>query len=225
MINGVRFLMPLCAAALFCLPAGVSGSGDATAVGKLPPPQQTGTVSLEEALTARRSIRSFSGAGLREAELSQLLWAAQGVTDPSLGFRTAPSAGATFPLELYVVGPSGVFHYQPDSHTVKRLTADDRRGALAEAANGQEFIRKAGGNFVITAVPTRTSARYGARATRYVDMEAGHAAQNLLLQAVALGLGGVPVGAFNDQKVAALLGIDGKREVPLYIVPVGAPVE
>lgn len=185
----------------------------------LPPPRERGPVSLEEALRARRSRRSFGREPLTEAELSQLLWAASGVTSPE-GFRTAPSAGALYPLELYLATARGVERYEPAGHALIRTREGDPRAALRRAALSQEAVGQAPAVFVIAAVYRRTEVKYGERAARYVHLEAGHAAQNLLLQAVALHLGAVPVGAFDDRAVQRALGLPAEQE-PLYLIPVG----
>ena len=190
---------------------------------KLPEPRPSGEMSVEEALAARRSVRSYQDEALSLTELAQLLWAAQGIT-AHWGGRTAPSAGATYPLEVYaVVGEvtgleAGVFHYRPDGHLFVRRTAGDLRGELASAALGQEWVREAPVSLVIAARYERTTGRYGERGVRYVHIEVGHAGQNIYLQAEALGLGTVIVGAFDDQDVKTLLGIE---EEPLAIMPVG----
>jgi len=188
----------------------------------LPAPRREGVLSLEAALQRRRSIRSFTSETLATAQIGQLLWAAQGVTDPQ-GFRTAPSAGALYPLECYVVTATGAFHYEPARHRLQPRADNDLRGALAAAALGQEAVAAAPAVVVIAAVYERTARKYGNdRARRYATLEAGHAAQNVLLEAVALGLGGVPVGAFDDGEVARLLDL-GSGETPLYLIPVGHP--
>ncbi len=187
----------------------------------LPKPAQRSEVSLEEALTRRRSIREFREEGLTSTETSQLLWAAQGITDPR-GFRTAPSAGALYPLELYVATDEGVYHYLPQSHSLAMLSPEDMRLGLWEAGLIQDALREAAVIIIIAAVYARTEGKYGARAERYVRLEAGHAAQNILLQATALGLGAVPIGAFYDQKVQEVLALPSDHE-PLYLIPVGHP--
>jgi SagB-type dehydrogenase family enzyme len=187
----------------------------------LPSPRTDGDVSLEEALAERRSVRSFTDETLTLEEISQLLWAAQGIT-AEWGGRTAPSAGARYPLEIYVVTPDGLFHYLPDGHRVEALGTADLREPLAEAALGQTAVSNAPAVLVVTAVYARTEAKYGDRAERYVQLEAGHVAQNVLLQAVTLGLGGVPMGAFSDADVQGVLGLPADHE-PLYLIPVGHP--
>lgn len=189
----------------------------------LPKPRLKGEVSVEEALSRRRSIRSYTDRPLTLQAISQLCWAAQGITREETGFRTAPSAGATYPLELYVVWEKGVYRYDPRSHRLEARVAQDKRGDLAQAALGQRMVAQAPAVFVISAVYERTGRRYGRRAVRYVHMEAGHVGQNIALQAVALGLGSVPVGAFHDGDVAEVLELP-KDEAPLYIIPVGEPV-
>ncbi|HEX6230791.1 MAG TPA: SagB/ThcOx family dehydrogenase [Actinomycetota bacterium] len=198
-----------------------AASEEAIEVLELPAPRLGGEVSLEEALAARRSVRGFTDEPLALEDLSQLLWAAQGLT-ASWGGRTAPSAGALYPLELYLVARDGVSHYLPDGHRLEVLAEDDRRAALARAALGQEAVADAAAVVVIAGVYERTAQKYGDRAVRYVHMEAGHAAQNVLLQAVALGLGAVPIGAFEDRAVREALGLPTDHE-PLYLIPVGHP--
>lgn len=195
---------------------------DSLSVVTLPAPRRDGTVSLESALRRRRSVRSFTDAPLTAVEIGQLLWAAQGVTDPR-GSRTAPSAGALYPLECYVATPDALLHYMPNVHRLLAHVPGDQRGALAAAAYGQSAVADAAVVIVITAVYARTAEKYGEeRAFRYAAMEAGHAAQNVLLQAVALGLGAVPVGAFDDAQVGQLLRLD-MGEAPLYLIAVGHP--
>jgi SagB-type dehydrogenase family enzyme len=180
-------------------------------------------MSLEAALMARRSIRSFADTALPLQTIAQLFWSAQGETRP-WGGRTAPSAGALYPLELYAATTYGVLHYLPSGHQAEQWLEGDVRVALWASGLRQEALRQAPAVFVMTAVHGRTSAKYGDRAERYVKLEAGHAAQNLLLQAVALGLGAVPIGAFHDQDIASILGLP-PDEAPLYLIPVGHPAE
>ncbi|NJD26887.1 MAG: SagB/ThcOx family dehydrogenase [Chloroflexi bacterium] len=193
--------------------------GSAAGADALPSPMLHGQVSLEEALAARRSVREFAPAALTDAEIGQLLWAAQGVTSAD-GRRTAPSAGGTYPLELLAVTASGVHRYLPKTHSLRVVRSGDVRAELAEVALEQRFVADAPLVVVVAAVPSRTAARYGARAERYVALEAGHATQNLLLQAVALGLVAVPVGAFDDAAVAWVTGLDAGEQA-LYLVPIG----
>ena len=188
----------------------------------LPPPVLAGQMSLEEAIAGRRSVRQFTDQPLALGDISQLCWAAQGITDERRGFRASPSAGALFPIELYVVTAEGVDHYRPRGHRLERHLAGDQRRALQQAALGQKAIGEAAACVVITAVVERTARKYGGRAERYCFMEAGHVAQNVLLQATALHLGAVPVGAFEDEKVAAVLGLPKDRRV-LYLLPIGYP--
>lgn len=188
----------------------------------LPPPQTRGQVSLEEALSRRRSIRELTPDPLTRAEIGQLLWAAQGVTDAE-GRRTAPSAGGLYPLELYAVTGETVFHYLPATHAIRPVRDGDVRPRLRSAAYDQAPVGEAPLVVVVAAVPARTAAKYGVdRARRYVDLEAGHAAQNLLLEAVALGLAGVPIGAFDDGRVADALGLPAGEE-PRYLLAIGHP--
>nr|MBC7243936.1 SagB/ThcOx family dehydrogenase [Chloroflexota bacterium] len=189
----------------------------------LPPPRTKGPLSLEEALLRRRSVRMYRHSPLNWQDIAQLFWAAQGVTR-SWGGRTAPSAGALYPLELYAAKADGVYHYLPHGHSVEVTIQEDIRRALWAAGLYQEALAQASVIFIITAVYRRTQIKYGDRAERYVELEAGHAAQNLLLQAVALDLGAVVIGAFYDEAVASALHLPA-AEKPLYLIPVGVPAE
>jgi len=188
----------------------------------LPPPDCEGGIPLTAALARRRSVREFAQRALAPAEVGQLLWAAQGVTDARAGQRSSPSAGALYPLIVYAALADGLFRYVASGHLLEQVSARDLRRGLAAAALGQEEIAHAPCVLVLTAVFARTTRKYGERATRYVCMEAGHAAQNVLLTAAALDLAAYPVGAFADARVAELLGL-AHDETPLYLVPVGAP--
>jgi SagB-type dehydrogenase family enzyme len=188
---------------------------------RLPEPTLKGQMSVEETLARRRSVRQFDGKDLTMAQVGQLAWAAQGITDPATGHRTAPSAGALYPLELYLVKRDGAFRYVPRGHRLVPRSDKDLRGQLSQAALGQSSVREAPLDIVITGVYERTRVKYGDRAERYVHIEAGHVAQNIHLQAVALGLGSVSVGAFRDDEVAKVLNLP-TGETPLYIIPVGA---
>ena len=179
-------------------------------------------MSLTRAIQLRRSVRAYAAEPLTLAQIGQLAWAAQGNTDPGGGKRSAPSAGALYPIELYVLTAEGVFHYRPAGHVLRPLSWEDRREALAAACLGQASVRHAPAVFVLAAVPRRTAVRYGERATRYIAMEAGHIAQNLLLQAVALNLAAAPIGAMVDAQVDQVLELPA-GEQSLYVVPVGRP--
>ncbi len=193
--------------------------------GGLPQPRRSGPWSVEGALAERRSVREYTGEVLTRAELAQLLWAAQGVTGAE-GLRTAPSAGALYPLEVYVaVGAvedlaSGIYRYEPGRHALALVAVGDRRAELAAAALGQECVRDGAAVLALAAVYRRTTAKYGERGIRYAHMEVGHATQNVCLQAVALGLGTVVVGAFEDRDVKKVMGM-GNHEEPLCLMPVG----
>ena len=186
---------------------------------KLAEPNQSGSMSLEQAMAVRRSRRHFLPKSLTLEQIGQLVWAAQG-QDAGSRYRTAPSAGATYPLELFIVTEQGMFRYLPAKHSLEKLTGQDLRAALASAAWGQEFIQAAPLTLVFAAQFPRTTNRYGQRGVRYVYMEAGHAAQNVHLQAEALGLGSVAVGAFDDSSVSKVLSLPDYLE-PLYMVAVG----
>jgi len=194
---------------------------------RLPRPELQGKVSVEEALAQRRSIRRYKSEPLSLEQLSQILWAAQGITRGG-GYRTAPSAGATYPLELFaVLGSScvadleaGSYHYQVDNHALNRHQRGDFRKELGRAALGQNFVAQAPLSLVLCTIYPRTSYRYGRRGERYVHMEAGHVGQNVHLQVISLGLATVMIGAFDDEEVSQVLEL--KPEIkPLYIMPVG----
>jgi SagB-type dehydrogenase family enzyme len=189
---------------------------------QLPKPHTGGTLSLEQVIAQRRSVREFQPEPLRAEQIGQLCWAAQGITDPAHGYRAAPSAGALYPLELYLVTKDGLYHYLPQQHALEQLGAKDLRSDLARAALEQAWVGDAPLTMVITAVGRRTAAKYGQRAERYCLIEVGHAAQNVLLQAVALGLGAVPVGAYDDARVDRTLGLPADRRA-LYLIPIGKP--
>ena len=187
-------------------------------------------MSLEEAIARRRSIRHFTSEPLSLSQLSQILWTTQGITDISEGYRAAPSAGATYPLEILVACgkksinevDAGIYHYNIDNHSLTLHHSGDVRPELARAALDQEFIYEAPVDIIICAVYSRTLMRYGDRGERYVHIEVGHAGQNIYLQATALGLATVAIGAFHDERVREVLRLD-KQYKPLYIMPVGRP--
>lgn len=193
----------------------------------LPAPDRDGPISLEATLAKRRSVRDFAPGPLTTAEVAQLLWAGQGITGAG-GRRTAPSAGALYPLELIAaVGhvdavPAGVFRYDPNTHALARIGNSDRRQQLARAALSQAWVGDSAVIIAVVGVPRRTTAKYGERGRRYIYLEAGHAAQNICLQAVALGLAVTPIGAFRDDAVHDLLGL-GAEAQPIYLLPVGRP--
>jgi len=192
---------------------------------ELPGPKFDGPVPLEKALAQRRSVRSYQPIPLSLEEIGQLLWAAQGISS-SRGYRTAPSAGATYPLEMYISAVNvedlapGVYRYRPREHDLVSIADGGRRDELTRAALRQGAIQDAPAVFIVTAKYARTTGRYGEGGFRYVHMEAGHAAQNLCLQAVARGMGAVVIGAFRDREIRAALGLRSD-ETPLYVIPVG----
>ncbi len=192
---------------------------------KLMEPRRDGDVSIERTLQNRRSIREYTGEPLTLQEVSQLLWAAQGITDPR-GFRTAPSAGALYPLEVYlVVGDvqnleEGVYRYEPLEHELVKVLDGEKRAELSRAGLKQDWVKEAAIDIVFAGVYERTTVKYGERGVRYVHMEVGHAAQNLCLQATAMDLGIVTVGAFHDEQVKEVLNLQ-ENEQPLYIIPIG----
>lgn len=197
----------------------------------LPRPEVEGGPPLWEVIARRRSRRSYARTPLQLGMLSQLLWAAQGLSGATEGYelRTTPSAGALYPVETYVLVQSvagiepGVYHYDVRGHALERLAAGDPSVHASEAALGQRFTASANAVFVWTAVFGRSAWKYGERAYRYVYLDAGHIAQNVALAAVALGLGSCQIAALFDDEMNALLGIDGEAESVLYITAVGRP--
>ena len=193
----------------------------------LPAPRVTGEISVEQALARRRSSRHFAHAPLSLPAVSQLLWAAQGITHPD-GMRTAPSAGALYPLEVYLVAGAvtgldpGVYRYEPERHRLVLGLRGDVRVGIARAALRQDWISEAPAILVLGAVYERTARKYRERTARYVHIESGHAAQNVYLQAEALGLGTTIVGAFDDDDLSRVTGMS-QRVKPLAVLPVGRP--
>lgn len=188
---------------------------------RLPEPKVKGSVSIEETLHQRRSVRDYKKGSMSLEEVSQLLWAGSG---KNLYRRTAPSAGATYPLEIYLIAGEveglepGVYHYSITQHSLEKTREQDVRRGLCRAALEQRMIERAPINIIIAADYRRTTGHYGQRGMRYVHMEVGHVGQNVSLQAVALNMGTVMIGAFDDQRVKEILEIE---EEPLYILPVG----
>ncbi|MDI6698806.1 MAG: SagB/ThcOx family dehydrogenase [Candidatus Saccharicenans sp.] len=207
---------------------------------QLPEPRPDGPTSVEKALNQRQSVRSYLKQPLSLRDISQLIWAAQGITrktenlpgrwNPKYewqgGYRTAPSAGALYPLELYLVAgnveglESGVYKYLPRNHSLKRVMDGDRRTDIFSVALRQPSVQEAAALIVLTAVYERTSYKYGERAPRYVHMEAGAAAENVSLQGVSLGIGTVIIGAFQDADLKKVLQLPAD-ENPLIILPLG----
>lgn len=197
---------------------------------ELPRPQFQG-MPLEKALRGRRSVREFSNTALTQEQLSQLLFAAHGITATVNGraFFTAPSAGGTNPFEIYVLiqnvkglGP-GIYRYEPLKNALEIVALGDFRERIIASGRGQKWTDQAPAAFVLTAVFERTTEKYGERGLRYIDMEAGHICQNIHLQAVSLNLGSLSVGAFDEERLNELLGIDGKTQSVIYLCPVGVP--
>jgi SagB-type dehydrogenase family enzyme len=198
---------------------------------KLEPPKKEGGMPLWEAISHRRSIRNFSRKSVNKDALSQLLWASQGITHEAIGFefRAAPSAGALYPVETYVVVhnvegvDSGIYHYALRSHELERLKLGDFREAASSAALDQDMAYSAAAVFIWTAIFARSKWKYSERAYRYVYLDAGHIAQNLALAAVSLGLGTCQIGALYDDEVNSLIDVDGEEESVLYMTAVGHP--
>ena len=220
------FLRIALAAALLLTPAAIAAAQGASQAIPLPEARREGTMSLEAALWARRSIRDLKPDTLPLAAAAQLLWAAQGKNRPD-GHRTAPSAGATYPLEVYLVAGNveglapGVYRYRSATHDLVLSQAGDKRAELTAApARAPGWAANAPLLMVFAAVPDRVSRRFGARAERYVAIDVGHAAQNVYLQAAALGLGTTFMGGFNDSAMTRVLAAD---ERPMGVMPVGKP--
>lgn len=201
----------------------------------LPLPRKVSQLTVEEVILLRRSIREYTSEPVNLSDLAMILWAAYGITEPKWGLRASPSAGATYPLEIYVVIgergakysegflDKGVYKYEPHGHTLLLIKRGDYRRGLMDAALGQKWVGEAPLNIVICAVFERTTQVYGERGrARYVPMEAGHAGQNIYLIATALNYGAVVVGAFNDDLVTKTIG-SKPEEKPLYIIPIGVP--
>lgn len=193
---------------------------------QLPKPNYTSNTSIEEALNKRRSVRDFKKEPLSLAEVAQILWSAQGIIDKSDQLRTAPSAGALYPLEIYLSAANvkdlaaGVYKYNPQNHTLKKILAGDKRIEISNASLRQESIESSSALVIIAAIYERTSVKYGKRTERYVNMEVGHVGQNIYLQAVSLGLGTVMIGAFEDDKLKKALDLPAD-EFPLAVYPIG----
>ena len=187
----------------------------------LPSPDTHGSMPLESAMRLRRSARQFASTPVPMAVVGQLLWAGQGTTDAA-GRRTAPSAGGLYPLELYVVMADRTLHYLPEGHRVESRLDADVRPRLQDAALDQHAVGAAPAIIVIISVTDRMAAKYGAQARDFVSIEVGHAAQNMLLEATALGLSAVPIGGFNPATVATVLALPPNDDVR-YLLPVGYP--
>jgi SagB-type dehydrogenase family enzyme len=201
------------------------GAGDVVLI-ELPEPSRTGATSLEETLARRRSLRAFAPDPISLQSIGQLAWSAQGVTDPATGYRTAPSAGGTLPIEvdLLIHGvpglEDGVYRYHPAEHALRLRLAGDLREAVTASTMNQGFVRDAPVVMLVSGVAARINPRFGALSDRLIDMEVGHVGQNVSLQAVALGLGTVVVVAFREAELAAALQLaEGER--PIYLMPVG----
>lgn len=195
----------------------------------LPKPLTKGRISVEEAIFRRRSVRSYSFSSVSLEEVSQILWASQGITDNFNGFRTAPSAGATYPLEIYLVAlnirglPSGLYKYISKDHKLFSVFEKDSKSLSREiyySCLEQDSFLYCAGIVVITSVFERTMRRYGSIGERFVYMEVGHVSQNIYLQCVALGIGTVAVGAFDRVRLRSVLRLP-KEEEPLYLMPFG----
>jgi SagB-type dehydrogenase family enzyme len=228
-----KWIIPLIFPVLFAVAAGGLGQpspGSQRTANSipLPAPDLTG-MTVSQAIRNRRSVRHYAAVPLSVKELSQLLFAAQGITAErgDYALRAAPSAGALYPIELYAVIHNvadlspGLYHYRPSLHTLEPILVKDLRADLAACCLDQQFVGQAGVALVMTAIYDRTTRRYGDRGRRYVHMEAGHISQNIYLQATSLGLGSVVVGAFQDDALNELLQLKADEETALYVHPVG----
>ena len=193
---------------------------------ELPEPKFSSINSIEEVLHKRRSIRDYLDDPLSISDISQILWAAQGITDEKYGLRTAPSAGALYPLEIYIAVSNvndlnpGVYKYKPQNHTLKKIDGGDKRLDISNAALQQDAIENSSAIVIISAVYERTAIKYGSRAERYAHIEVGSVGQNIYLQSLSLGLGTVMIGAFKDEALKKVLALQ-KNENPLAIMPLG----
>lgn len=193
---------------------------------RLSEPVKKGDISLEEAISSRRSVRAYREEKIREKDISQLLWAAQGITDETTGFRTAPSAGALYPLEIYVAVSmvdgieAGLYKYNPSSHSLIFKKKGDIREDIYNVSLRQDSIKNAAAVIIYCAVFEKTAYRYGDRAAQYVYIETGHSAQNVYLQAAALNLGTVAIGAFDNDGIKKALDLPLQEE-PVYLMPIG----
>lgn len=221
----IRFLL---VASLF-YPLGCGKGADNPPAERLAEPPVTDLTNAEEngppifdVMAARRSVRSFTESPVTPEELARILWAGQGITDSKRGLRTTPSAGALYPIVLYVCDKSGVGRYEPKTESIATLSDADVKDKLTAATWGQSAVGEAPIVIVVVAKPEVTAAKYGARAERYCILEAGHVAQNIVLAAVALDLGAVTIGGFDDDSIRAVLNLEDSY-IPLYLIPVGHP--
>lgn len=201
-----------------------AGENLSSSIVTLPKPQTNGQYSLEEALAKRRSVNQFTEIPLALEQIGQLCWAGQGITDPNRGLRTAPSAGALYPIKLYVLLPDGLFIYDPARHELKLMIGGDLRNAVFNSSFNQRFIQKAPCIFIIAGNPKIIEAKYRNRGEKFTSLEAGHIAENIELQAVTLGLGSIPVGVFDAKTIAQICKMPETYEV-FYLMPIGHPVE
>ena len=191
----------------------------------LPAPRLDSDYSIERAIEHRRSIRNYNDESLLLSEASQLLWSAQGLTDDE-GLRAAPSAGALYPLELYLVAGNvqdlkpGIYRYLPEAHQLHRIKYGDMRNDLAVAAYQQHWMAGSAAILVFAAIAEMTTGKYGERGIRYIHIEVGHSAQNVFLQAQSLGLAAAVIGAFDDDEAGRILDLRAGEQV-LYMMPVG----
>jgi SagB-type dehydrogenase family enzyme len=228
-----KWIIPLAFPVLLAIAAGgldQSSPGSQSGANSIPLPEpDLSGMTVSQAIRDRRSVRHYAAVPLSVKKLSQLLFAAQGITARmgERSLRAAPSAGALYPIELYVVIHNvadlspGLYHYRPSLHALEPILIEDLRAELVACCLGQEFVGQAGVALVMTALYDRTTRRYGERGRRYVHMEAGHISQNIYLQATSLGLGSVVVGAFRDDELNELLRLKGTQETALYVHPVG----
>lgn len=191
---------------------------------QLPQPQTNSRISLEQAIENRRSVRQFTDEPLTISQLGQLCWAAQGITEPNKGMRTAPSAGAIYPIALYVLLPDGLYVYVPEKHELSKLISGNLRKSVSNASFNQRFIENAPCTFILAGSIKKVESRYRSRGAKFTYIEAGHIAQNIQLQATVIGLGSVPIGVIDEKTIAQICKMPQGLEV-LYVMPVGNPTE
>jgi len=215
-------LLAVCSGNCFAQETVGAISGAPLSLIKLPVPQTNGSFSLEQALANRRSVREFTDEPLTITQIGQLCWAAQGITEPNKEFRTAPSAGAVYPIQVYVMLPEGLYVYQPQKHELSLVVGKDLRISVFSSSFNQRVVQKAPCTFIITGNSKKVEAKYRNRGERFTLIETGHIAENIHLQAVTLGLGSVPIGVMDAKAIAQICKLPEMSEV-FYMIPVGKP--
>ncbi len=216
-------LLAVCSSVCLTQATAADTAPSAPAVIRLPKPQTNGSFSLEQALANRRSVREFTDEPLTISQIGQLCWAAQGITEPNKAFRTAPSAGAVYPIQLYVLLPEGLYVYLPEKHELSLVIGKDLRYSVFNSSFNQRVVQKAPCTFMITGNSKKVEAKYRNRGEKFTYIETGHIAQNIHLQAVTLGLGSVSIGIMDAKTIAQVCKLPENLDV-LYLVPVGKPM-